>query len=256
MNKLYEKAIQAVHQTRKFIVNPELYRSVDMKGEADFVTAADLAVSSYLEEELRKIAPSVGFMSEEEEAHALAPTRWILDPVDGTTNLVYGYRMSSVSLALLEDGKISFGVVYNPYTRETFYAIRGKGAYLGNKPLKVNDRPPHDGIVEFGAGSTRKGEADEVFALGCDIFKNVLDLRRICSSALSLSFIAAGRLNGYFEKKLKPWDYAAASLIIEEAGGMLCDWDGNPMQYDVPGGIIAGSPKMFEFLKSRILKNG
>lgn len=254
MEKFYEKVIQAVHRTRKFIVNPELYRSVDMKGEADFVTAADYAVSSFLEEELHKLAPSVGFMSEEEKPHELPPTRWILDPVDGTTNLVYGYRMSSVSLALLEEGKIRFGVVYNPYTRETFYAIRGKGAFSGGTRLQVNDRLPHDGLVEFGAGSTRKGEADEVFELGKDIFKNVLDLRRICSSALSLSFIGAGRLNGYFEKTLKPWDYAAASLIIEEAGGRLCDWYGKPVQFDVPGGIIAGSPKMFEFLKARILK--
>ena len=104
MEKFYEKVIQAVHRTRKFIVNPELYHSVDMKGEADFVTAADYAVSSFLEEELHKLAPSVGFMSEEEKPHELPPTRWILDPVDGTTNLVYGYRMSSVSLALLEEG--------------------------------------------------------------------------------------------------------------------------------------------------------
>lgn len=250
----YTKIIEIVKSAKKFVLRDDLSHEVRMKGEADFVTGVDLSISEYIKEKLHEIAPEIGFMSEEEEPGKLAPRRWILDPVDGTTNLVFDYRMSSISLGLCDGGKSVFGVVYNPYTDEIFTAVRGEGAYLNGKRLSVVDREPHNSLVEFGAGSTRKHEADEAFRIGKEVFMHCLDLRRICSSALAICFIAAGRSNGYFEKVIKPWDYAAASLILEEAGGSLCDWTGAPLPFDRPSGIIAGSPKTYEYLKSVLLK--
>ncbi len=249
----YKKVIAAVVAAKKFVVDEDMRHTVKMKGDADFVTAVDYSISAHMRQELGKIAPEVGFMSEEEDNAVIQPTRWILDPIDGTTNLVFDYKMSSISLGLLENGKIVFGVVYNPFSGELFTAERGKGAYLDGKRIYIVDRLPHDSLIEFGAGSTRKYEADEAFDTAKEIFKECLDLRRICSSALAVCFIAAGRLNGYFEKKIKPWDYAAASLILEESGGKSCGYDGNPLQYDLPSGIVCGSPKTFEFLCGKLL---
>ena len=250
----YEKIVEIVKSAKKFVLSDNLSHEVKMKGEADFVTGVDLSISEYLKEKLHDLAPGIGFMSEEEEPDKLAPRRWILDPIDGTTNLVYDYRMSSISLGLCDNGKSVFGVVYNPYTDETFTAVRGEGAFLNCKKITVNDRAPHDSIIEFGAGSTRKREADEAFAIAKEVFLHCLDLRRICSSALAICFIAAGRMNGYFEKVIKPWDYAAASVILEEAGGHLCDWTGAPLPFDRPSGIIAASPQTYNYLKSVLVK--
>lgn len=244
----HKQVIEIVKSTRRFVLDKRLVDSVSMKGEADFVTQVDMSISEYVKTELAKLHPDIPLMSEENKVNPSESTRWILDPIDGTTNLVFGYRMSSVSLALLEDGVITFGVVYDPYSGETFTAIRGEGAYLDGKRLSVIDRELKDSLIEFGAGSTRKYDADEAFALGKEVFKNALDLRRICSSALAVSYIAAGRINGYFEKVIKPWDYAAASLILEEAGGRIRNWAGAPIGYDAPTSIVAGSPKVCDAL--------
>lgn len=250
----FDKVIEKVLQTKKIVNDEKLRADVHMKGEADFVTQIDLAISNFLHDELKVLAPEVGFMSEEESVADLKDTRWILDPIDGTTNLVYDYRMSSVSLALMEKGEIVFGVVYNPYSDEVFRAEKGKGAYLDGRLLHVVDRPVNKCLIEFGAGSTVKAYADLAFRNAAEVFKSCLDLRRICSSALAICYIAAGRINGYFEKRLKPWDYAAASLILSEAGGKICDWNDNEIQFDTQSGIIAGSPQAYEFLRKTVMR--
>lgn len=249
----YSKVEAIVKNAKKFVMDKELRDSIKKKSEFDFVTQVDLMISTYIKEELFKIAPEIGFMSEEEDCSELKSKRWILDPIDGTTNLVFDYQMSSISLALLDNGKIQYGIVYNPYNDDVFTSIRGEGAYLNGNRIHCEDRDLSSCLVEFGAGVTRKNESTEIFTIANEIFKTVLDLRRICSSALAIAYIAAGRMNGYFEKKIKPWDYAAASLILEEAGGKMCDWNGADIQFDVPGGIICGSPKVFKYLKSKII---
>lgn len=252
MSMDFESVIEAVKSTRPIIFDKALSSSVKMKGEADFVTEVDLRISEHLKQQLSALYPEVGFMSEEEEPGELARRRWILDPIDGTTNLVFGYNMSSVSLALVEDERPVFGVVYNPFTDEVFCAEAGHGATLNGKPISVVDRPLGNCLVEFGAGSTRKHEADEAFDVAKKVFAHCLDLRRICSSALAICFVAAGRINGYFEKSLKPWDYAAACLILTEAGGRSSSWDGEAMQYARPQSIVCGSPTAYEFLRETV----
>lgn len=237
----YEDIIALVKEASRFAYDEELKSRISQKGAADYVTEVDLKISNFLKEKLYSITPDIGFMCEEEEAEKLPEKRWILDPIDGTTNLIYGYNMSSVSLALYDNGKIVFGVVYNPFNDECYTAEPGKGAYLNGKPIHVSSRSMKDSIIEFGAGSTRKQDAEQSFSLGKAIFEKCLDIRRICSSALDLCFIAAGRIDGYFETKLKPWDYAAGSLILSEAGGKTSTYDNTPLPYDVPSSIIASN---------------
>ncbi len=251
---MYDKIIELVKSTKKIVFDESMRKDVSMKGAADFVTAVDMTISNYVKQELAVLTPDIGFMSEEEKTE-IVPRRWILDPIDGTTNLVYGYNKSSVSLALCEDEKITFGVVYDPFTDELFVAKRGEGAYYnGVRIPKAEDRELADCIVEFGAGSTRKQYADISFGMAKEVFVNCLDLRRICSSALSVSYIAQGRINGYFEYQIKPWDYAAASLILEECGGVVTDWNGNPIPYDRPSSIACGTPKLHSFLLETVRK--
>ncbi len=251
---MYDKVIELVKSTKKIVFDESMRKDVSMKGAADFVTAVDMTISNYIKEELAKITPEIGFMSEEEKAE-IVPKRWILDPIDGTTNLVYGYNKSSVSLALCEDEKIIFGVIFDPFTDELFVARRGEGAYYnGVRIPKAEDRELSECIVEFGAGSTRKQYADISFGMAKEVFLSCLDLRRICSSALSVSYIAQGRINGYFEYQIKPWDYAAASLVLEECGGILTDWNGNPIPYDRPSSIVCGTPKLHKFLLETVQK--
>lgn len=236
----YDKILEIVKSTKSIVYNDDLRNDVKSKSNVDFVTAVDTGISNYIKSELKKLYPNYGFFSEEEESHLSDPC-WILDPIDGTTNLIYDYKQSSISLGLYKDGEIVFGVVYNPFTDECFYAYKGLGAYMNGKKLNVSERKFEDSIVEFGAGVSFKQDIDENFELAKRIFKNALDLRRICSSALTLCYIAQGRIDGYFEKVLKPWDYAAGSLILKEAGGVLSNYFGSPIQYSYPTTIIAGN---------------
>ncbi len=244
-----------VKKAGEIVFDKSLRSSVSMKGAADFVTAVDLKISEFVKKNLAILDPEAGFMSEEEEGK-LTSKRWILDPIDGTTNLVYDYNMSSVSLAYAEDGKVLFGVVYNPYSKDLFVAERGKGATLnGEKLEKAPDRELKDCLIEFGAGSTKKQFTEISFGIAKDIFKECLDLRRICSSALAICYVAAGKLNGYFERSIKPWDYAAASLILEECGGRSLDWNGVPVQFDEPSSFVCGTEKALTFLLATIQKH-
>lgn len=250
----YNAVIDLVIEAGKYVFDNELKADVAMKGAADFVTAVDLKISKFLKERLACLTPDIGFMSEEDNT-GLQQKCWILDPIDGTTNLVYNYNMSSVSLALFIDDHIEFGVVYNPFNGDLFVAERGKGVYFnGNLLPKAPDRELKDCLIEFGAGSTKKQFADVSFAVAKEVFKSCLDLRRICSSAIAVSYIAAGKMNGYFERVLKPWDFAAASLFLEECGARCCDWNGNPIRFDGPTSFVCGTEKALKFLLGVIQK--
>lgn len=244
----YKKIIDLVKNAGKFVFDKDLKSDVSMKGAADFVTAVDLKISNYIKEELRVLTPEIGFMSEEEETE-LSAKRWILDPIDGTTNLVYNYNMSSVSLAYFNGEFVEFGVIYNPYNGDLFTAKAGEGAYLNGEKLDTApDRELKSCIIEFGAGSTKKQFTDESFTIAREVFRNCLDIRRICSSALAIAYVASGKLNGYFERSIKPWDYAAATLLLKECGCICSDWNGAPIQYEKPSSFVCGTPKAYNLI--------
>lgn len=263
----YTEVLRCVYDARKIAFDKTLKNRVRMKGDADFVTEVDVSISNFIKERLRLIAPEAAFVTEEEDEHISSGKRFILDPIDGTTNLVRGYRMSSISLGYIENDEVQFGAVYSPFTQELFFAVKGCGAHLFNarngieslaargvenyrgNPLKVSGLPHEQAIIEFGAGSTNKACSAESFETGKRIFDECLDLRRICSTALSICFIAAGRIDGYYERKIKPWDYAAASLILEEAGGKLSQWNGEKLPFDRASTIAAGNADVHGYLR-------
>ena len=226
----FDKVIRLVKAIGVSAKKPELRDSISEKSEHDYVTAVDMRINAYLKRKLSELDNSIGFFSEEETGELSDPC-WILDPIDGTTNLIRNYKMSGISLALYEGGKIVFGVVYNPFTEECFSAIKGNGAYLNGEKISVSDRIFKDAIVEFGCGSTHKEDFDENWTIGGYIFYECMDIRRTCCASLALCYIACGRIEGYFEKILKPWDIAAGSLILEEAGGKCTSYDNRPVDF-------------------------
>ncbi|MBR2023343.1 MAG: inositol monophosphatase [Clostridia bacterium] len=262
----YNVVIQLLYKARNIVFSKTKLAKVENKNPYDFVTEVDTGISDFLKVELKKAFPDVGFVTEEEQNHLLQNKCFILDPIDGTTNLVYDYRKSSISLAYAENGVVQFGAVLDPFGKELFFSVRGNGAYVyktdrgikrlleigvenyKRNPLHVNERPIQRSLIEFGAGSSHKDESAETFARAKRVFENCLDLRRICSTALAISYIAAGRLDGYFEKVIKPWDYAAAILFLEEAGGRSATWDNQPLPLDKSGTIVCATKGIFDQL--------
>jgi myo-inositol-1(or 4)-monophosphatase len=249
----YEDILELVHSTKKIIFNEEMVQDITVKGAADYVTKVDVAVQEYLRKELAKRTPDVLLLSEEQENNDLDPSKsyWILDPIDGTTNLIHDYHMSAVSLGLYEKGVITFGVVYNPFTEETFHAVRGKGAFLNGKSIHVSHRDAFDMcIISLGSSPYEKDKASMLFPIFQWVFMETADFRRSASAALDLCYVAAGRVDGYFELNLKPWDYAAGSLILTEAGGRITNWKGAGLPYLFNSDILCSTPEIYEKLKS------
>lgn len=248
-----KEIIELVHRTRHIIFNEQMAHAVTVKGAADYVTKVDVAVQEYMREGLSRLTPGIPLLSEEQENKALDAgcSCWILDPIDGTTNLIHDYRMSAVSLGLYEKGRITFGVVYNPFTEETFHAVRAEGAYLNGAPVRVSHRKAFDTcIISYGSSPYEKDRASMLFPIFQNIFMETADFRRSASAALDLCYVAAGRIDGYLEYNLKPWDYSAGALIVEEAGGRITDWEGNALPYLQNASILTATPEIHERLKS------
>ena len=209
--------------------------------ETDMVSDADRAAEQAIADTLRAERPRDGVLGEEGAAViAESGRRWLVDPLDGTTNYLYGYPAWSVSVALEDDRGGLVAVVHDPARDETFRAARGRGAELDGTPISVRD---HDrletALVATGFGYAPELRAAQARALG-EILPRVRDLRRGGSAALDLSWLASGRLDGYYERGLQPWDWAAGRLLVIEAGGSVAELDGEP------GGIAAAGPALLD----------
>lgn len=218
------------------------------QGRANFVTKYDILVQDYLYRELLKLYPEAVFIGEEDKrrAEALGEYCFIVDPIDGTTNFIFDYRHSAISVALLHRTELVIGVVYNPYLNEIFYAEKGKKAYLNGRPLQVNNRQLSEGIVAFGTSPYDRTLAKESFRITGEIYEKALDVRRSGSAALDLCYVAAGRCVLFYELRLQPWDYAAGSLIITEAGAKISAMDKNSLPILSPSSVIAATPSAYE----------
>lgn len=224
-----QNVISLVTQTKSLIKNREMAAHVQEKGLADYVTQVDIAVQDFLKKALFDIAPDIQFLGEETGLQEMeADSFWILDPVDGTTNLMHDYQHSVVSLALCRQRKIVMGIIYDPFREEVFWAVKGQGSFLNGAPIQVSEaRQLSDTII--GLGTAKRELADENFARFRRVFGQSQDVRRIGSAALELAYTACGRQGGYFEAYLNPWDYAAGMLLVQEAGGMVTDFAGEPL---------------------------
>lgn len=202
--------------------------AVHVKGSADFVTDADLAVSRFLEERLPALVPGSRVLSEEDaEKTGVAGKVFIIDPIDGTTNLMYGMNLSAVSCGYCEDGEPVLAAVYNPFTDEMFLAGKGMGATLNGQHIHVNaDGCVEDALVALELGPTTRDRQDRVFAAMNALQKRCRGLRMTGSAAIDLCYVACGRLTAAAYHYLYPWDFAAGWLVITEAGGAFSLMDG------------------------------
>lgn len=246
---MLQKIIQIVHECGEIILGAsDIERMTHHKeGKGNFVTDYDSRVQAALKEKLLNLVPEAVFFGEEDDADKAeigTGYAFIVDPIDGTSNFMRGYRASCISVALAKDGYPVMGVVYNPYMQETFYAEKGKGAFLNGKPIHTSDRTLEQGLVLFGTAPYREDLAKKSFEVAYRYFTVAEDLRRSGSAAIDLCALACGRAEFYFELTLCPWDYAAGALIVEEAGGIVSDLAGNPVTYDRKQTVAARAPRV------------
>jgi myo-inositol-1(or 4)-monophosphatase len=209
-------------------------------GASNLVTSADVNVQHYLEERLPKLIPGSEFFGEEEEKENIAGEYvWVVDPIDGTSNFVRGLGASGISVGLMKQGKPYLGVIYDPYKDEMFYAQHGKGAFLNGKPIKVSDRAFENATICMAASLYNKDLAKPCFDIMQKIYYQADDFRRFGTAALELAYLAAGRIELFFEMRLFPWDMAAGMAIIEEAGGFVEILHEEGLPLNRPAGIIA-----------------
>lgn len=222
--------------------------SVEIKTSAcDLVTAYDTAVQEFLYRELSLAYPEFGFYGEENE-HCETQGRkgwFIVDPIDGTANFIRRLHHSCISVGLLLDGKMEYGAVYNPYYDEMFTAQRGKGAFLNGQRIHVTDVPMNESLLLFGSAIYYRETIPATLRFVQELFPRALDFRRGGSAALDLCYLAAGRADVYFECCIRPWDYAAGSLIVQEAGGIVTALDGTPLRFYDRCSVAAGNPKNY-----------
>jgi myo-inositol-1(or 4)-monophosphatase len=225
---------------------------VSLKGPANFVSAADTRAEDILHKELSHARPGYSFLFEERGAVAGADSthRFIVDPLDGTTNFLHGIPLFAISIALERDGELVAGLIYNPASAEVFTAERGKGAYLNDRRIRVAARTELDDCVVV-TGIPHRGKPDhDVFLREMQaVMAASAGIRRTGAAALDLAWVAAGRFDGYWERSLRAWDLAAGIVILREAGGYVSDIDGKDRMLD-KGSVVAGN----ETIHRKLLK--
>jgi myo-inositol-1(or 4)-monophosphatase len=228
---------------------------VSLKGPANFVSVADRRAEETLREELERARPGYGFLGEEGGAREGSDKthRWIVDPVDGTLNFLHGIPHFAISIALEREGTIVAGVVYNPANDELFTAERGKGAFLNDQRLRVAARKRlADAVVACALPHPSRGDVELTRSEHFAVQEKIAGLRRFGAAALDLAWVAAGRIDAYWERSLSPWDMAAGIVLVREAGGFITDLDGRDDMIKT-GGILAGNEDIHRELL-RLLK--
>ncbi len=227
---------------------------ISAKSQNEFVTQVDHASENLIIETLRKAYPDHAFYGEESGRSGQANMIWIIDPLDGTTNFIHGFPQFSISIAAVYKGKPEHGVIYDPLKDELFTASRGQGAQLNHKRIRVSER--HQ-INEALLGTGFPYDDMRFLEAYLNLFKTICPLaagiRRAGSAALDLAYVAAGRLDGFWECNLKPWDVAAGSLLIKEAGGLCTDFASQHLDFSLAAHhILAGNPKLHQGLKELV----
>lgn len=246
---MYEDIDRIVREAGKLIRNAhDIERCVHVKSmPGDLVTKYDTAVQAYLYRALLEAFPAAGFYGEEGDVVEIKgkTAYFIVDPIDGTANFVRHARHSCVSVGYMRDGRMEYGAIYQPYTDELFTAQRGCGAFLNGQPIHIQDLPLKDSIAMFGSAAYYRETVPATCRLMERLMFATLDFRRSGSAALDICYLAAGRVDVFFECCLRPWDYAAATLIAAEAGARVSALDGTPLRYLDRCSVAVGSPKNY-----------
>ncbi len=241
-------AIRAAHHAGDFIVRkinklPDL--KVEVKARNDYVSDVDRQAEAHIIEDLLKSYPKHGILAEESGViEGQEEYRWIIDPLDGTTNYLHGFPHYAVSIACEYQGRLTHGVIYDPFKQELFAASRGDGATLNNRRIRVSSLKTVDGaLLATGFPFKHPDQLDDFLKSFKAFFGKASDIRRAGSAALDLAYVAAGRLDGYWESGLNAWDIGAGALIVREAGGLVTDYSGES-GFMESGEVIAANPRM------------
>lgn len=247
---MLEKLKKIAAEAGKIMLESKDYEIHSKGNAANFVSDIDIKVEKFLRGKLFELCPDAAFVGEESDSNDYnAEKKWIVDPIDGTSNFVRGLDISAVSIALVEKGESVLGVVYNPYTDKMFYAQKGNGAYLNGEKLHISQRPLENSIISIAMSVYKKEYAPMCFELAERIQRECEDIRRIGSAALELCNLAAGKIEMFFEARLYPWDYAAAALFIKESGGYIASLGGDIVYDRVIPIIAANSKENFDLLQ-------
>lgn len=225
---------------------------VSRKGPSDFVSAADRRAEEIIRNELTKARPGYGLLMEEsgEVEGDDGQHRWIVDPLDGTTNFLHGIPLFAISIALERQGQIVAGVIFNPVMDELYTCERGRGVFMNDRRLRVATRNAlPDCLIGTGLPFLGRGDHGRALKELRHVMPEVAGIRRCGAAALDLAFVASGRLDGFWEHDLNAWDMAAGLLMVREAGGFVCDVNGKDTMLE-SGSIVAGN----EFVRAQLLK--
>lgn len=221
---------------------------VTSKGRSDFVTEVDHAAEAAIIDTLKAAYPRHAILAEESGAsdpQGEAEYVWIIDPLDGTTNFIHGFPQYAVSIALQHRGQLAQAVVYDPTRNELFTASRGRGAFLNDRRIRVSRRTQlREALIGTGFPFRQLDNLDAYLRIFKRVTEESAGIRRAGAAALDLAYVAAGRLDGFWEFGLSPWDMAAGALLIQEAGGFVADFDDTP-NFLRTGNIVCGNPKVF-----------
>jgi myo-inositol-1(or 4)-monophosphatase len=215
--------------------------AVEQKSKFDYVTEVDKLAEAEIVRELKRAYPDHAILGEETGASGKSDKVWIIDPLDGTHNYIRGYPHFSVSIGFMDHGDLVHAVVYDPLHDELFTASKGDGAFVNDRRMRVTRRENLTGaLIATGFPYRQREHLDAQLAMTRAVLQQAEDIRRTGSAALDLAYVAAGRMDGYFEIGLKPWDMAAGCLLVRESGGQFCDFTGTA-GLPANGNIVAGN---------------
>jgi myo-inositol-1(or 4)-monophosphatase len=250
--RLVETAVECVREAGAVLL--DYYRRlgslhIEAKGRFDYVTEADLAAQEIIVNLIRSRHPDHEVLAEEDHrSPEQNVSRWLVDPLDGTTNFIHGFPVFAVSVALEHKDSIVLGAVYDPCRKELFLAQTGQGASLNGRSIQVSTRRrQNDALVATAFPWRERALLSRYLEAFTRVFTKVSDIRRGGSAALDLAYVACGRCEGFWEVGLSPWDIAAGHLLVKEAGGNISDFTGGENHIWV-GDVVAGNPPIHNFL--------
>ncbi len=241
---MLNKIVDIVMQASKIMLDDQSFRVDEKDGVTNLVTTNDVKVQDFLQDKLAKLLPESSFFCEEGNVKDLSKDYiWIIDPIDGTTNYARHITVCAISVALEYQGEIIIGVVYNPYQKTLYTSEKGKGSYLNGQKIHVSNKKFNECVVYTAFSAYDKKYSNNCFEFCKELFPQINDLRRTGSAAFEICSIGAGRGDIFFEMKLQVWDYAAASLIVKEAGGYISSLDINNLPLDKPSLVAVANTK-------------
>lgn len=249
MHPMLTNAVKAARQAGDIInfASRDLGKlTIQNKSFNDFVSEVDQAAEKSIIDTLKEAYPDHGFLGEESgDSNKDADNIWIIDPLDGTTNFLHSFPQYCVSIALQEKGVLTQAVIFDPVRNDLFTATKGRGAFLNEKRIRVASRPKlQQALIATGFPFREFSYLDSYMDMLKDMIKNTTGIRRPGSAALDLAYVAAGFSDGFFELNLSAWDIAAGGLLVQEAGGIVGDFEGNESWLQT-GNIVAANPKVF-----------